>query len=258
MKKQIKLCLHTGGHEVPFAALESVPMPLATASYQPIGHADFVNEIRKALALANLEIVNESHALAKEGRRYFGLMQVAKVGHAEGDYSLVLGSRNSHDKVFPAGIVAGAGVFVCDNLSFSGEVDCFRKHTTHIVRDLPGRVAGAVAQLNGLWTAQDTRFNAYRETALNSSALVNDLLIRAMELGAIPTTYIPHVLNEWRTPTHEAFSARSLWSLFNAFTEVMKDTSLHELPGRTQKLHLLMDEIAGIAVTKAVNVTPQD
>ena len=53
------------------------------------------------------------------------------------DYCWVLGLRNSHDKTFPAGIVAGASVFVCDNLSFSGEIKFARKHTRFIVRDLP-------------------------------------------------------------------------------------------------------------------------
>jgi hypothetical protein len=33
----------------------------------------------------------------------------------------VLGLRNSHDKRFPAGLVGGSAVFVCDNLAFSGE-----------------------------------------------------------------------------------------------------------------------------------------
>jgi hypothetical protein len=45
------------------------------------------------------------------------------------DYCWVLGLRNSHDKTFPAGIVAGASVFVCDNLSFLGEVNFSRQHT---------------------------------------------------------------------------------------------------------------------------------
>ena len=33
----------------------------------------------------------------------------------------VPGLRNSHDQMIPAGIVAGASVFVCDHLGFSGK-----------------------------------------------------------------------------------------------------------------------------------------
>ncbi len=253
--KQIKLCLHTGGHEVPFSALAGVPMPLATATYMPIAHEDFVGQVKSGLANANLEIVGESHALAKEGKRYFGLMQVAKAGEIAGDYSLVVGLRNTHDKVFPAGIVAGAGVFVCDNLSFSGEVDEFRKHTINIVRDLPKKITSAIASLNDLWVAQETRFNAYKETPLDSSVAVNDLLVRAWKAGAMPITYLPHVFNEWAIPSHEEFRNRNVWSLFNAFTEKLKDTNVAELPSRTLALHLLLDEVCGVAVAKARNVT---
>ena len=63
------------------------------------------------------------------------------------DYCWVLGLRNSHDKTFPAGIVAGAQLFICDNLSFSGEVKFARKHTSHIVRDLPQITSRAIGQL---------------------------------------------------------------------------------------------------------------
>jgi hypothetical protein len=49
------------------------------------------------------------------------LVQVANGLNPE-DFGLVAGVRNSHDKSFPASLVLGASMFVCDNLSFSGEV----------------------------------------------------------------------------------------------------------------------------------------
>ena len=51
---------------------------------------------------------------------------------------------------YPAGLVLGAAVFVCDNLSFSGEVKLARKHTSMIERDLPGLVGRAVGLLGDL------------------------------------------------------------------------------------------------------------
>jgi len=54
------------------------------------------------------------------------------------DFALVVGLRNSHDKSFPAGLVIGASVLVCDNLSFSGEVRLARKHTYPIIATLRG------------------------------------------------------------------------------------------------------------------------
>ena len=66
------------------------------------------------------------------------------MGHAQDDYGLVIGLRNSHDKSFPASIALGSGVFVCDNLAFSAEVTIARRHTRFIERDLPRVVHTAV------------------------------------------------------------------------------------------------------------------
>jgi hypothetical protein len=66
-------------------------------------------------------------------------------------------SANSHDKTFPAGIIAGSCVFICVNLAFSGKVKLARKHTIYITSDLPRLVQGVVARLMERWHHQDTR-----------------------------------------------------------------------------------------------------
>ena len=98
------------------------------------------------------------------------------------------GLRNSHDKTFPAGIVAGAQIFVCDNLRFSGEVKLARKHTIHIVRDLPRLVQSAVGQLMDRWHHQDTRLATYKLTEVEDQT-AHDLVIRATDVGAARTNY---------------------------------------------------------------------
>ena len=57
---------------------------------------------------------------------------------------------------------------------------------------------------------------------------------------------IPAIVKEWREPRYpEAFSDRTAWSLFNAFTETLKG-NLTELPKRTQALHSLFDTTVGL------------
>ena len=58
---------------------------------------------------------------------------------------------------------------------------------------------------------------------------------------------MPKVLADWRKPRHEAFEPRTAWSLFNCFTETMKDLSLFNLAPRTQALHGLLDQFCGVA-----------
>src|SRR5205823_12089518 len=127
--------------------------PSRTETWVPIAHHRLLTGVQEALSRSGLHVVTEAHGLAKDGNRYFGLLQVAN-GSNPADFDLVVGVRNSHDKSFPAALVLGASVFVCDNLSFSGEVKLARKHTAHIERDLPQLVDRAVGLLGGLRQTQ--------------------------------------------------------------------------------------------------------
>ncbi len=140
----LNLMLHCGGQTIDRHELANVPTPQPTSTWQPIPHADLLKLVELTLMNSGLPVVNQSHALARDGLRYFGLLQVQSEHQA--DYSLVIGLRNSHDMSFPAGLVIGSGVFVCDNLAFSGEVNLARKHTRFILRDLPQLVERAIGQ----------------------------------------------------------------------------------------------------------------
>src|SRR4030095_11385808 len=102
-------------------------------------------------------------------------------GAVRDDYAWVLGLRNSHVKMFPAGLVAGASVFVCDNLSFSGEVSFTRTHTTYIGGDLPMLTERAIGRLMDKWHAQDERIDAYKGRGLNY-VNAHGLIIRSTDV----------------------------------------------------------------------------
>jgi len=242
--KPCNLVLHCGASSVDRAAVKSVPTPIATRTWSPIPHLRLVEQVERSLRASHLEIVNQAHALSHSGDRYFGLIQV-EARRSNTDYALVLGLRNSHDKRFPAGLVAGAQVFVCDNLSFHGEVQLSRKHTRFIGRDLPMLTQRAIGQLQDKWQHQEQRIESYRSRAIDDRD-AHDLMVRAVDVGVCPVTVLPKVVQEWREPSHDVFRQRTVWSLFNGFTEALKG-NLALLPPRTQALHALMDGFVGIA-----------
>ncbi|WP_265592714.1 DUF932 domain-containing protein [Verrucomicrobium sp. BvORR034] len=246
VRRMPNLMLHCGAHTVDMADVAGVSTPRATSTWTPIPHAQLIQTVQRALGAAGLRIGTQAHSLSHEGQRYFGLMEI-NGGRANDDYCWVLGLRNSHDKTFPAGIVAGASVFVCDNLSFSGEVKFARKHTRYIVRDLPLLTGRSIGQLMSKWTHQDRRIAAYKEASLDD-VTAHDLIIRATDVGVCSNRLIPSVLGEWREPRHQVFQPRNAWSLFNAFTESLKEGSLAELPKRTEALHGLMDSHVGLGL----------
>jgi len=244
-RKHPNLILHCGANIADRRAVEKVNTPRATETWTPIPHIQLITQVEHAIKSNHLSVGTFAHSLSHNGARYFGLMEITNPDNAE-DYCLVLGLRNSHDKTFPAGIVAGASIFICDNLSFSGEVKLARKHTRFIVRDLPNIVQQGIGRLMEKWHDQSTRFNAYKHHAIDDTQ-AHDIIIRATDVGVCSNRLIPAVLKEWREPRHDVFQQRNVWSLFNSFTEALKETSLPELPKRSEALHGLLDSHVGLA-----------
>jgi hypothetical protein len=245
------LMLHTGAAEASVEQVNAVKTPARTKSWVPVPHGTLLQNVRGTLGEAGLSVVSESHGLWHGGDRYFGLLHV-KNGSDDGDFGLVVGIRNSHDRVFPAGLVFGAQVFVCDNLSFSGEVRLARKHTSRIEADLPGLVNRAVGQLSELRQGQARRFAAYKQHELGDKE-AHDFVVRALDSGILPVTHIPTVLKEWRAPRHPEFqqTGKTAWRLLQAFTETFKG-NLPLLPRRTQALQGMLDGACGLVTEAAV------
>jgi hypothetical protein len=238
------LCLHSGAKIVEPEALQAVITPEPTATWTPIAHHALVNSVRGALTASGAEIVKEEHSLYHDGDRYFGLLHLAD--NNDGG-NTVIGIRNSHDKTFPAGLSLGNRVFVCDNLSFSGDVTVARKHTRFIGRDLDRLIYAAVGRLSDLRVKQAARFEAYKGKEL-SDMEAHDLIVRSMLARVIGGEAVPKVVHEWRQPAHEEFAPRNVWSLFNGFTEVLKGINPQTIVKRTMSLHGLLDTHCQLAI----------
>ncbi len=239
------LYLHCGAAHVSRETVTDVATPEHTDTWYPIPHIGLVEQVEAALTTLKMRVTEQAHALTRDGLRYFGLLKVANCQATSEDYSYVLGLRNAHDRSFTASLAVGSQVFICDNLAFSGEITLARKHTRHIMDDLPKLACHAVGRLSDKWTVMNDRIASYKQALLEDSA-VHDFVIRSLDAGAVTLQQIPEVLKQWRTPNHPEFAVdRSAWRLFNAYTEAAKGTSLQLLPRRTITLHGLMDAQVG-------------
>lgn len=297
----MSLMLHCGAYQVDRKEVYGVETPEATETHFPVPHTLLLEEVEKNLEGNGYEIVNQSHALTKAGQRYFGLLEVRKpqVVEVEGerltsgdpgdglhltrrefvhlddpsvkpDYGLVIGLRNTHDCSYCAALTMGNRVFVCDNLSFSGEVLIGRRHTKNIRRDLPLMIPRAFGALSVERVNMETRISAYKDAEITDEQ-AHDMILRSLvDENIFPASKIKSVVNEWRRPSHEEFEPRTVWSLFNAYTEaakpvvttkIVKDEETGEerevevirggniatLTDRTRKLHGYLDKRLGIA-----------
>lgn len=244
----MSLVLHAGAAKATREQVDAIITPAATETWQPIAHSDLIEQTVERFAGLGWNITKEEHGLWRDGARYFGVFDLAGNGLDGKDYTLSVGLANSHDRSLAAKIAVGSRVFVCDNLAFSGEVQVSRKHTTHLFRALPQVIASAVSRVSSLKESQDRRIAAYRETEIGD-VMMHDILVRSLDRNIIPARELPRVRDEWRKARHPEFEDRTLWSAFNAFTQVMKGTSAVELPSRTMRLHELCDRIAGNRLT---------
>lgn len=238
--------LHCGAGKVDRSEVEQVTTPVGTETWYPLAHADLITEVETQLLSVGFTITRDVHALSHGGSRYFGIFELETPGQAARDYSWIVGIRNSHDKTYPAGLVAGSKVFVCDNLAFTGEVRISRKHTKHAVRDLRHLTARAVGQLGDRFHQLDQRIDAYRHQRITDRQ-AHDVIVRALDCRALTCSQIPDVLDEWRKPRHQEFEPRNAWSLFNACTEVLKGANPYAVVARSQALHGLFDGVVGLS-----------
>ena len=240
------MLLHCGAQIVSREDLLAVPTPRGTQTWYPLSHETILREVVGQLESSGFAILEETHALSHDGARYFGVMSVTLPSRAEADFGWIVGIRNSHDMTYPAGLVAGTRVFVCDNLCFSGEVRISRKHTRFAERDLRHLTARAVGQLGDKFRGLDQRVIAYKDERITDKR-AHDIIIRAVDCAAITPAQIPDVLMQWRKPEHESFEPRNAWSLFNAFTEVHKAVNPHTALRRGEALHGLFDAEVALA-----------
>ena len=250
MKLDFKVYVGGKGKTVDRNGLTSVPTPSPEGRWHPIPHIHLVTELENALAPHNMKIVNETFKLDKDGKRMFGMLQVANC-KADTDFAFAVGLRNAHDKMIKAGLAVGMGVGVCSNLSFRGEIVIGRKHTTEILADLPLLMKGAINDLSVRWDKQTRIVEAYKNTDINKHQ-AQDLLITCARREVFPRTQLMDIIEEFQPPTHPEFKDRNLWSLFNSVTEHLKPrenstgSTLWLLPQRTRTLHSILDPVAGI------------
>lgn len=234
------LMLHTGAKPVTYDELRAVPTPPGTDSHLPVPHHEIVELMRYTLGFHGHEIAEEHHGVTEDGARYFGVMCLRS---PYGEYSDMLGLRNSHDKSLPIGIAFGSRVFVCDNLAFSADHVIRRKHTVKAKRELPALLADIVRPLKDQRVAQNQKLLAYQGTPLTDE-LADHAILDMYRKDIIGVQAIGKVLDAYDHPPHD-WGNRTAWRLFNAATFALAG-KVTERPQITQELHGLIDGVCTV------------
>lgn len=232
------LCVHSGkvqAKHVTFDFLKALPEPaILGPHHKPVPHHVLIDGFRQEAANRNLVITREQFALGAKEAALFGVMDFevatsqALVPVESGPSGLSLGFRSANDLSLAIRAVAGARVFVCDNLALSGDMFAIsRKHTQGL--DL------AAAITAGFDKFMDQAANlAVQIQSLNGRDLSDDeakiAIYELFHQAVLPVKLFADVNTFYFEQSDERPDClpRTAWGLHNAVTRAIK--SLKPVP----------------------------
>lgn len=212
------LMVHAGAKRLGRQDLLAMPTPEATDTHRPIAHSTLVQGIIEALAYRHIEVVQEEYAATPDGMRLFGVLGLSL---SSGDIRLAIAFRNSNDKSFALGLVAGFQVFCCDNLSLSGEfVAVSKKHSKNL--DVVETLALGIDRVQRRFQPMIAQVDVWKNHALPDIRAKEIMFDAALGGVDMPARLMRDVAHEYFEPQYEEFKPRNLWSLQNSFTSAFK------------------------------------
>jgi hypothetical protein len=219
--------------------------PEATDTFSPISHYDFVTLIvevaMRMLTGAGYTLMDLSLRINHTGLRLFGY---ATFQQEETDLRLAVGFRQGLDKSMSAGVAIGGQVVVCSNLCFSGQEVLLRMHRGDVIAALRRKI------MDCLFDAPDHFRSLQHDVAAMRSGWITDKdAYQAMGLmfgqKVLMPTQLTKVRTEWLEPSHDHDRGdrdRSIWSLYNAVTEVYKELPVAQSLKKHHALHRFFQE----------------
>jgi len=247
------LMLHSGGFEATRDQVYGVQAPAPDGRWHPISHAQMLEMVERQLPQYGIDVAGDvRYALSgKDNARMFAVMPVERRGMIpNNEWRFVMGLRNSIDKSFPAGMVIGTEVFVCDNLAFNGQVkgemkgdrEIRRRHTKNILQDLPRLVGNMLSGYNALADRVVKEIDVLHEIPMTPAARA-ELLVNTVRHRLIGPHRLMDVIGYIDNPP-EGQDMETAWGVYNAFTGALRGRSADTVLRESTRLAMLFSDIA--------------
>jgi hypothetical protein len=222
--------IYTQGH-TPLTRdqLRRIPVPERpnTTQWDGLNHGFLADTVVNRVVKLGFEVANETWFCNPAQTALFGAVDVFTEGtQFEIDlgqpavYSI--GVRHDNMGRYAISLATGARVVVCSNGVFSGD---FVIKTKHIKSN---DMIELVSEGMDLWLENIGQVDKFckmmRDTPIDDKD-ASYLVVRASEFiphndhNFMNWSYLQGVMTNWYSPPHEEFKDRTLWSLYNAFTE---------------------------------------
>src|SRR5882762_4523367 len=220
-----RLIAHSGAEYIDREGLQTLETPQPTDSWTPIPHYALVTALEGQLKARGISIVKEQFAVQKA--KLFGVIdtdyQVTEEGGA------AIGVRTANDKSLALQLAIGYRVFVCDNMSFAGDLIALkRKHTANL--DLHSEFAQGIGRYVQGYGKLQENINWWKERTV-SKERGKQLIYDIFRQKIVPTRLFHPAAVDW-----EAAEDKTMWRLHNCLTAHIK--TLKPAPAFTSTLKL--------------------
>ena len=224
-------------------------VPVATETYSPISHAEFLNELRNKLTNGGYNIENQRLFVNGTGTKLVGFFDVQNLAERVPDdfgFRMSIGFKNSYDKTMTAALVVGATVVICSNGMISGDLITFkRKHRGTVLEELRTKMDQAIPLMSSSFARLITDAEIMRNYELTPRQKAEILGVLYFEKEIVTPTQLSIVKRELVNSEH--FRGNSVWDLYNNVTVALKKSYPFRYVEDHIKLHDFMSDIAGIS-----------
>ena len=226
------------------ADLRNIPRVPFTETWKPIHHSDIVEVMQNTCIEMELEPQGKHYQISDNGMDAFATWHLQRSTGLPGqDSNLMLGWRNSMQKYFSYGIVAGENVMNCSNMCFWGDFCEHRKHTSGLdfetLQAFTRKAIQSVLQSSQEYTEFLEGLAATPLHLDDRKVLVYDMIAQGAlppsKFNALQVAYAEE-LQDNKVPDFE-----SVIHLHGAVTRALRGTSIHGLQVKTR----VMNEILG-------------
>jgi hypothetical protein len=209
----------------PMQDVIAVPVPQETETYVPVPYADYIGKLieQGEDKLLGFNLESRKYGLAREGNFLFGL-HTYKDG--SDNQELAVGFRTSYNKLLANSMAIGSQVIVCENLMLTGDIVVMRKHTKNVWNDLDAMLGKGFGDAPINWDK-----SLRHEEVLRNFPIGNDeaygFLGNATGRKILALRQFKRAMDEWRQPSHNEHGKGNAWTLYQAITESLKSTPIH-------------------------------
>ena len=213
-------------------------VPNLTETYSPVAHSELMYLLEKQLNMDGYQVINNVVDQNYNGQQIAGTMSLRKETGIEGqELAQTMAYTNSYNKRIPIRFVSGGHVFICANGMIIGDIITMRKHTGEVFPALKEMMKVAVARMERDFEKTQADVLIMKDIDLTTT-LAAELVGRMfVEERILNSNEVNEVVRQWRNPRFDDFKPRTMWSLYNAATWAMKDSTPDRKISALKKLH---------------------